>query len=425
MVFAFLTKVSQKLVFWVLLDVLIFLVFSLIALHYYPAQGQMEYQIDLSLKILSGQAPYVDFTSEYPPLALLSYLLPALLFRSQVAYYVAFVVELLIFDILAIILIARISPRFRISVTQSLSMHALVILAVGPIIVVTYDIIPAVLVLAALTFFVNGRTNLAWTFIGLGLMTKLYPIIIAPFFLFYHLRQMQYKQIAKGIMIFVIIVLALSLPWLLLNTRGYLTLFTYHLERGLHSESTYGSILLFGKILGLIKVEGIYNFGSWNLYSPLANQLATVSFVIMAGLLSIVYLLYARALLRVTSNPKTVFLQSEHAATLLQYVLAAIFIFILFGKVFSPQYMIWLCPLLPLVTGRWKIPLYTVFCVAGAFSQIVYPYYYQLFEGNSPPLVVMMVARNFLLLVAGVLLLLPRERRLTKESEYHLKCSTY
>jgi uncharacterized membrane protein len=410
MAFAFLTKVSRKWVFWVLVDILIFLVFALIAWRYFPSQKQTEYQLNIALNILHGQVPYVNFLSEYPPWVLFSFLLPALLFRSLTAYYVVFTVELLLFDLLAMALIARISSRLGISVKKSLLIHALVLIAIGPIIVASFDIIPAVLVLAALTFFISGRSNIAWAFVGLGVMTKLYPIIVAPFFVLYQVRQKQYKQIAQGVTILIVVVLALSLPWLVLNTKGFLATFTYHLERGLHSESTYGSILLVGKILGLVQVGGIYNFGSWNLYSPLADQLARVSFIIMAGLFAIVYLLYTRAILRGTNNPiETVVFKPTTTTTLVQYVSAAIFIFILSGKVFSMQYLVWLCPLLPLITGRWQIPLLASFLMAGAFSQFIYPYFYAQFEQFAPNLLLMMFARNVLLLVCATLVLLPRE----------------
>ena len=410
MVLAFLRKVSQKWAFWVLADVLVFLVFALIAWRYYPAQSQMESQIGLSVKILDGQVPYVDFTSEYPPLALLGYLLPALLFRSPMGYYIAFVIEMLLFDLLAISLITKISRRLGIPVAKALTVHALVIVAVGPIMAVSYDIIPAVLVLAAVSLFISGRTNLAWAMVGLGLMTKLYPIVIIPFFFLYQLRQAQYKQIARGVIMFVVVTLALSLPWLLLNAKGFLSLFTFHLERGLHSETTYGSVLLLGKILGLVQVEGVYSFGSWNLNSPPADRLADVSFILMAGLLGIVYLLYARCLLRGTRDKGDIVgLRPVASATLLQYVTAAVFIFILFAKVFSVQYLLWLCPLLPLITGRWQVPVYACFLMAGAFSQFVYPYHYQLFELFTPSLIVMMAVRNLLLLACGVFVLLPKE----------------
>jgi hypothetical protein len=130
----------------------------------------------------------------------------------------------------------------------------------------------------------------------------------------------------------------------------------------------------------------------------------------MAGLLGLVYLLYTRYLSRGTRDTGEIAgLPPAAAAALIKYVTAAVFVFILFAKVFSAQYLVWLCPLLPFVTGRWRVPVYACFLMAGAFSQFVYPYHYQLFELFSPPLVVMMAVRNLLLLVCGAMVLLPEK----------------
>jgi uncharacterized membrane protein len=422
MTFAFLKKVDRKWVFWILADIIIFLVFALIAWRYFPAQKQTEYQLDIALRILHGQIPYVNIGSEYPPLALLIFLLPALLFRTLTAYYVAFIIELLLFDFCAMVLIAKTSPRLGISANKALSMHPLAMIAAGPIIAASFDIIPAVLVLAALFFFINGKSNTAWALAGLGILTKLYPVITVPFFVLYQLRQKQYKQIAQGAGILIFIVLALSLPWLLLNAKGFLATYVYHMERGLHAESTYGSILLLGKITGLVQVEGIYNYGSWNLYSTLADQLAGFSIIITAGLLGVVYILYLRSILGEAKNPvEQAGLSQEATTTLIRCVAAAILIFMLSGKVFSMQYMVWLCPLLPLVTGRWRVHFYTAFLAAGVISQIIYPYFYPQFEQFAPVPVAMIFIRNILLVLCAVLLLLPGERRFNKKPETRLE----
>ena len=78
-----------------------------------------------------------------------------------------------------------------------------------------------------------------------------------------------------------------------------------------------------------------------------------------------------------------------------------------FGKVFSMQYLIWLCPLVPLITGRWRAPLVIVLIVAGGLSQFLYPYNYINFELFRTYTVAIMAARNFLMLVCCVLVLMP------------------
>jgi uncharacterized membrane protein len=411
MALSFLNKVNRKWVLWILLDILIFLVFALLAWRYFPVEKQTAGQLDIALKILNGWIPYVHIATEYPPLVLLFYLIPALFFRSLVSYYVAFTVQLLLFDVLGMFLVAKIGSRLGISLNKALLLHAVLIAAAGPIVVASFDIIPAVMVLAALACFISGKSQCAWAIAGLGFMTKLFPIIIVPFFVIYQLRQKQYKQMAEGAAILVLIIMALSLPWLTLNARGFWATYVYHIERGLHSESTYGTALLLGKIMGLIKVGGIYNYGSWNLYSPLAYRLAGLSFVIAAGLLCAVYVFFIRDILKKTPGPvKKDGLNPASVRSLIQFATAAVLIFMLSGKVFSMQYIVWLCPLLPLISGRWQSAVYAIFLAACVFSQFVYPYFYAQFEQFAPSLVVMMFIRNALLLVCAVFLLLPGER---------------
>jgi len=85
------------------------------------------------------------------------------------------------------------------------------------------------------------------------------------------------------------------------------------------------------------------------------------------------------------------------------------------------QYMVWLCPLLPLITGRWRVHFYTAFLAAGVISQIIYPYFYPQFEQFAPAPVAMIFIRNILLVLCAVLLLLPGEGRFNKEAETRLK----
>jgi len=123
----------------------------------------------------------------------------------------------------------------------------------------------------------------------------------------------------------------------------------------------------------------------------------------------VAYLLYFRTLGR--DKVKTQLLSSFDILNLTQFAAASVFVLIISGKVLSMQYLVWLVPLLPLIKGRWQLPVYAAFAVAGIFSQFIYPYNYNLFENFSPPLVVMMLARNLLLVVCAIFLLSPDNRR--------------
>jgi hypothetical protein len=123
----------------------------------------------------------------------------------------------------------------------------------------------------------------------------------------------------------------------------------------------------------------------------------------------VVYCLYGWQLWKCRKvKPEAGLSESPAAALLFQYACLAVIVFLLTSKVFSPQFLIWLCPLLPLVTGRRRYIPWLLFLVAGALTMYVFPGHYIEFELVEPYLVGMLAGRNFLLLIIAILIALPR-----------------
>ncbi len=398
-------KVRERpFIFFALLHAILFLAVSA---NLDQSVGNCGVERQLAVKILDGQVPYSDFFSEYPPLAILSFLLPALFSATQPAYGFLFALEIFLLDLAVLFLLAKLASRLNIKVWKVFSIYTLCLLAIGPIITGRYDLLPVTLVLLALYAFICGRNKIAWAVLALGVMAKVYPVIIAPFFVLYLLRYRQYRRLAHGIIIFLAVALVISLPWLAIDADGYWQSISYHLERGLHSESSYGSVLLVGQILGLTQTTGEFSYGSWNLSSPMADSLARASPYITIGLLLFAYALYARRLWRESNAVAPPEMTGRAAESLLRYSLLAILIMLLGGKLFSPQFIIWLCPLLSLIVVRWRYALLVLFLVIGGITQYIYPHHYLEFESVVPHLVVLLAVRNLLLVAMAVILLLP------------------
>jgi len=93
------------------------------------------------------------------------------------------------------------------------------------------------------------------------------------------------------------------------------------------------------------------------------------------------------------------------ARLLLQFASLTVLVFMLTNKVFSAQYLIWLCPLLPLLGGQSRYIAWPLFAAAAALTQYVFPYHYIEFElGDTVP-VVMLAGRNLLLVAVAVVIL--------------------
>jgi hypothetical protein len=100
-----------------------------------------------------------------------------------------------------------------------------------------------------------------------------------------------------------------------------------------------------------------------------------------------------------------------HAA-LIRASAAALVVFVALGKVLSPQFLIWLIPIVPLVRGRRGLWASGLLASALILTQLWFPFRYwdlaNRFDATTSWLV---LARDVLLLVvAAVLALPPRER---------------
>ena len=395
---------SHPLIFFVLLHISAFLLFFTID----DSLRLGEMERSFAIKMINGRLPYANFPVEYPPLALLTFLLPAIFFRTPQAYGWAFGGEFLIINLIILVLIAAIAPYLQVSKWKALGIYTAFLIGIGALVFNRYDLLPTMLVLLALFAFLKKKTTSAWTASALGTMSKIYPAMLVPIFALYHLSQRSYRKMVLGIAVFLFVLLAISLPWLLLNADGFLHFLTYHAVRGLHSESTYGVGLLVGGLLGITQVKGVFNFGSWNLSSPLADLFANISVYITAGLLLIVYLSFAYQLRkRSNSNRITNFSETETAALIVRYTALAILVTLLASKVFSPQYLIWLCPIIALLKTPNRYTIWALFLVAAGFTQYVYPYHYGEFELGDPLTIYLLAARNLLLIIVAVLLAIP------------------
>lgn len=392
---------------FILLHIAIFvLIFIPLSQLFYYGPGSME--LSVAHQILRGDIPYRDFTSEYPPLALLIFYLPALIRDSNPAYALLFAGEMLLFDLAVVYLIADIASHIKMPVMTTLAVYTLLLLAIGPIIVVRYDLLPAALILATLWAFIKGKNTLCWVFVALGVTAKIYPLIIAPAFGFYLLRNYQFRSLIKGIIAFSATMLAGNLPFFLMNPGGFIGIVIYHGQRGIQCESTYASLVLIWKILGGPNVAGVFNFGSWNITSPIADELAKIAFPLTAVLLLAMYAVFFWLLWRRTKKTEylSTGLEPDTAKLIIGCVTLSIAIFMVGNKVFSPQFLIWLIPTMPLLNLKWQ-PVYTLlFIIMGAITQFIFPYKYMDYGAFLTPYVLILALRNLLLIFfAGLVML--------------------
>ena len=152
---------------------------------------------------------------------------------------------------------------------------------------------------------------------------------------------------------------------MIIGSDSLKSLVEYHLQRGIQLESIYSSFLLIGDKLG-VPVQPVFNFGSWNLTGGAADILTKMSSYLMVILLLISYWFICRR----TQPGKS---QSTRIGA---YALLVTSIVLITSKVLSPQYLIWLIPLVPLVLPRGRYLILAVFILIGAVTYYLFPHAY-------------------------------------------------
>ena len=352
-----------------------------------------------------GLLPYRDFAVEYPPGALVVFYLPYLVSSSLQGYGAAFTLEMLVFDIAALLLVLGLGRRLGISPWKCLVGYTLAMVAIGSIMVQRFDMVPAVITLGALYAFSRGNFKTAWAILAVGTMTKLFPGLLAPLFLIYQLRRGGWRSAVPSMAVFAVVIMFIAAPLMAFNSQGFISSFTVQSQRALQLESTYSSLLLLGNSLGLISAQPVQGSISFDIASSLAGPLAKYSMVLMGlGFLG-VYGLYFRNCRKLPGSSIAVTPDAAELADMLNYSFAVLIMMLITNKVFSPQFMVWLYPLFPLVTGRFRSAVWVIFLAAACLTWYIYPlHYWDLVDAQQSP-VNALILRNTLMVLLAVLLL--------------------
>jgi uncharacterized membrane protein len=369
---------------------IIFLVFQTIYhIQYSPVLIYMDY----ASNVIHGQIPYRDFSLEYPPLALLFFIIPRLFTDQWQVFSLIYQGEVLIFALLGLWVIYRIAQRMGKEPWKLMAPYILGILVIGPILGQQYDIFPAVMTLLSLYYFWLGRHKTSWLWLALGVMTKLYPAVLVPLYLIIYWRNRQIRQLGTGLVTFALICLIMLSPFLLTGPQNLISLVNYHSQRGIQIESLYGAFLMLADKLGLTSVSLAFNFGSWNLSGSLADAFSRLYTYIQIAALFVCYCFIWTQVKKGKSQ----------FTRLGSYSLLLIAVLLFTSKVFSPQYIIWLLPLMSLVFTKWRLAIWTSFAVIGIFTYLIFPVNYLSLLSLNTGIILILCIRDLLLIVLAAL----------------------
>jgi hypothetical protein len=313
----------------------------------------------------SGQVPYRDFAVEYPPGALPVFILPALggvrgdAFRRRFEAEMAFLGELLVICVAVTLVSLGASRRWLLF---ALGFAALASLALGPVVLSRFDLWPAALTVGALTALVTGRLRLGHLVLGAAVAAKLYAAVLVPLTLVYVWRRTGRREALVCAALLAAVVVAAWLPFLVLAPHGVWHSFWTQVSRPLQVESLGAAFLLGAHHLFGLGLTMDSSHGSQNLGGAAADTVAVVSSVLQLAALVATWILFAR-------GPAT-------RERLLLASAAGLVAFVALGKVLSPQFLIWLIPVVPLVYGRRGLVASLLLGAALVVTQLWFPYRY-------------------------------------------------
>ena len=317
-----------------------------------------------------GLVPYRDFAVEYPPGALAMFILPA----AFPNYAAAFAWEMAVCGLVLVAVVAAIRREAAFYV-------ALAPVLAGSLILSRFDLWPALLTVAALAALLRERHRLGWGLLGAAVAAKLWPLVLVPLALAWSYRAGRIRAALVGLAV----AAAVFVPFAIVAPHGLWDSLRGQASRPLQIESLGASLFTaFGH------PHVISSHGSQNVAGH--GGVAALFALLQVAALVALWIAFARG--------------PSDGDRLLRYSAAAVCAFIAFGKVLSPQFLLWLIPLVPLVRGRRGLAATGLLTAALVLTQVWFPrrywdYVYAFHNAGA------VVARNLALVALLLVLVWP------------------
>ena len=353
--------------------------------------------------VAKGQVPYRDFALEYPPGALPAFVIPAVLTpgTNGTDYRGVFEAEMVFCGALVLTLMLSILLRLeagRARTFGALAFAALAPLLIGSVVLSRFDLWPALLVVATLSALVSDRNRLGSAALGLAIAAKIYPAVLVPVLAVWVWRRAGRREALVCLGVLGGVLLAVFLPFVALSPHGVWHSLTTQTSRPLQIETLGSGVLLVLHAAAGVGVTMQSSHGSQNLAGSGPDALAVLQTIAQAAAVIAVWIWFARG--------------PADRDRLVRAFAAAVCAFIAFGKVLSPQFLIWLVPLVPLVGGRRGLAAGGLLAAALVTTQLWFPFRYWdlvLHFRTFPSFMVLL--RDLLLVALFAALIWPFDRR--------------
>ena len=393
----------------------------------FPAGDPVEYHA-YATAFWNGPPRFHAFPKEYPPLSLIPFSL-TLFPPSSVHYFWVFALWMGLIVCLSYLWFARARSR-----TKAITYALYLLIGATSTLLMRFDVLPALVTLGALVLAERKRYLWAYGLLAIGVLLKLYPGLLVPVLMAGHWREMasahqasadederdwcqplaafwrgstgtitnerealrtvwqRSKGVLSGLGMFIFVtLLGFGIP-ALINFSGTRSEFTYALARPIQIESVPASLLWLGAFLGFPVTPNL-SFNSLNLVGPLESPMKLLSLLVLVGGMLLVCWRVLRGKLSL----------GQGFVALVAVILAS-------NKLLSPQYLLWILPLVAYVEGFDL--LWLTIC---ALTTLIFPFLYHtrqpvLLVPTNPWFLPMIALRNALLVAATVLAVRGRRR---------------
>jgi Glycosyltransferase family 87 len=328
---------------------------------------------------LGGGLPYRDVFFEYPPLAAPVLALPGIAGTGYETYRVAFGLLMLAFAACVLLLVRALARATGGHERLAMAAVALAPLATGALIRNHFDLVPVALTLAALVLMLRARPVGGLAVLGAAVAVKGYPLVVAPVALAWLLARGERRAALRGGAALALVATGAAALAVAISPAGAVDALRWQTDRPVQVESAAGvaARTLGGEHVHSHRADGV----SGGAAAPLAAVIG------LAGA-AVVALLAVGAARR--PGPRDLVLGS----------LAAVTAFAAFGKVLSPQYVVWTLPLLALALA-WRLhALAAALAAAALLTFAEFPSRYADVVDGDGAAIALVAARDVLLLVA-------------------------
>ena len=323
--------------------------------------------------------PYRDFAVEYPPLFFAAVVPIAAVVHDGDGFRVAFGLAMSLAFALATLLALRLArgldhqpdhqldhqPGPAVPAPRLVLWLGLAALCLGGIVTHRFDALVALALVGTLVAMIEDRPALTGAVLGIAVGLKLVPLAIAPIVALRWLAAGRWRALGTAAATGGV-VLALALAPLALVEGGLTGLVRYHATRPLQVESTWAAGLRLVSALDGSRLDVVRSYGSINAEGDHAQLAIAVSTaVLVLALLAVLALTWRRL--------RDATVERDRMRVLVRGAIAMLVVLMTLGKVFSPQYVIWLLPLaVPMALGDGRRSLVALVAIL-VLTQLTYP----------------------------------------------------